>query len=280
MDETKEDAKSLLALHTKFGKPYILNTLLPLVRKSTNLTFVETLTLNIFDDVKTGSINVEKATRFCDDMYGALINSIRQSCPYINADWRNTERLREDDASEKLTWPDDVFNRREKLYEYGVLSSKPASYLLADKLLKILEFCEDHGLVSAVGAMLDLLEDMAKTGQEVAFEKYHFPLLEALPPSTIKTEEARYQRQFRSIINSYITRFLGEPPKEPKDWSRPKVGCSGKKYAERVDCQDCRDLDMFLLGPSQPIMYFKAAEPRRKHLERELPFGEYETYTE
>ena len=230
----------------------------------------------MFYEVKEGRLGSETATMFCDDMYATLINLIRQSCPFINDRWRSAEQLRQGDSSENLTWPDN-------LYGYGEYS-RPSRHLLVEQLVKILDFCEKHKLNAAVGRMLNLFEDTAKTGNEVAFGKYLLPGLKFLPPPEVQVEDARYQRVFSCVITSYTTQYLGKPPEKPKDWSRPKAGCNGKKLStynvEKSDCQDCRDLDSFLVDPAQPIMHFRAVEDCRKHLERKLPYGEYDTYTD
>ncbi|KAL6718608.1 hypothetical protein ACLMJK_002842 [Lecanora helva] len=280
-DETREDANALLALHTKFGKSYISNTLLPLVRKSTNLTFVESVTLNALSEVKTRSLSSETATTFCENVYAALIDSIVKSCPYINDDWHKAEPLRAGDASEQLEWS-------RSFYEYEGMCLGRSRYLSPESLVQILELCEKYRLNGAASKMLHLLENLAETGNEVAFRKYLFPTLKALPPPNAQVEDERYQLLFRHVLTSYVAQALGKPPKKPDDWSRPKAGCDGKRHScssyksslGPEDCRDCRDLDTFLLDPRQPVMRFKASENRRKHLERVLPYGEYATHVD
>ena len=136
-DETRDDAKVLVSLRAKFGVVFILDTLffifetlLPLAKMSTNVTFIEGLAKDITDGVKAGNAALELAKEVCDEMFGALVAVMRKCCPYLNHEGPKFEHLRQGNLSEKIS------------SKVGYIHIDNSRFLSAGRLVYTVEACE------------------------------------------------------------------------------------------------------------------------------------------
>lgn len=106
------------------------------------------------------------------------------------------------------------------------------------------------------------LEAEAGTVDIIAFETFFLPLLEALIVWLQWTSErvARYRKLFRTTLLIYATRFVQIEP-QAGNWTRPPLGCH---------CLNCRQLDAFLVNPSQQSIKFPVGRGARQHLHQML----------
>ena len=271
-DETEEDAKILASLCTKFGEVAIRGTLLPIAKKSTNITFLQNLAHNVSAKVTSGEISSETAKGFCDQIFANIASSIRKCSPFLDRDW-GAEPLREGDLSESLSWGsgDNRYNGT-KVGSWDFDRMRMGSWdnpynktrlFSARKFVALVETCEAVHSSSSVNKLLSILTDISRKPNKAAFSDFLLPVLESLPSRYMKDGPQRYVDLFRCVISSYTNHFVPTRAKRIQDWSAPRRGCHQL-------CQDCKDLDRFLTAIDQSIGRFAIVTPRRKHLEQRL----------
>ncbi|KAK0708874.1 hypothetical protein B0T21DRAFT_428138, partial [Apiosordaria backusii] len=100
------------------------------------------------------------------------------------------------------------------------------------------------------------------------FEPIWLPFLNGLLDVLQKTPDTRrhalYQELFSVILRSYITNYVGRPPAATGSLVRPSVRQCPNQW------QDCVALNRFLKDTTQSVWRFPAAEPRRKHLIKQM----------
>lgn len=245
-DETVGDANRLVSLCTNTREDLIRETLLPIAKKSTNITFLQTLAYNMAAKVRTGEVSSEAARSFVDQVLANLASSIRRCCPFLDHD-QNAERLREGDSSEMLSW---TWGSRDQMFS-------------AQKFATLVKACETVKSSSSVNKMLGILTDISRKPNQLAFSDFLLPVLAGLPPQSVNGGLKLYMDLFRSVIFSYTNQFVPTHARRIQDWSLPKRGCSS-------GCTDCKDLDRFLTDIHRYATEFAIATPRRKHLEQRL----------
>jgi hypothetical protein len=109
------------------------------------------------------------------------------------------------------------------------------------------------------------LIDESRTVKLPVFENIFHPFLKTLKTliieKKINVEGSPFQTLFQHVLTTYINRYVKSQPEPPKDWTRERVSCS---------CQDCVDLNKFLVDPRQKVGRFALAQQRRKHLQKEV----------
>ena len=68
--------------------------------------------------------------------------------------------------------------------------------------------------------------------------------------------------RLRQVVITHLQTRLAEQLEPPADWSRDK--------ANKCSCKDCRELNQFLISADQVQWRFKAAEPRRNHVQHAI----------
>ena len=248
-DETNEDASILASLCKKPGASVIRDTLLPIAKKSTNITFLQDLIYNVTAKVTFGEVSPEDAKSFCDQMLANLASSMRRCCPFLDSNW-NAESLREGDSSEKLSW-----TRASRYERTGILTGP--------KFAALVETCEAVKSGSLLNKMIGILTNISHKSDKDAFSNFLLPTLASLPPQQVNSSLKLYIDLFRTAIFSYTNQFVPTHAQRIQDWISPRRGCS-------PGCADCRDLDRFLTAVDEPAIRFAVATPRRKHLEKQL----------
>ena len=134
----------------------------------------------------------------------------------------------------------------------------------ADDVCTLLVQLDRRGHGSEASKMTNQLEAEASTVNPVAFESFFLPLLQALIETVEWTFErlTMYGNLFRTTLSLYARRFVQIEP-EPDNWTTTRLGCG---------CSLCRDLDDFLINPSQQSTRFPVANRARQHLHSRLQF--------
>lgn len=69
-------------------------------------------------------------------------------------------------------------------------------------------------------------------------------------------------RRLQAAALAHLDARISEPLEAPKDWRRDsQLGCN---------CEDCQTLKGFLADAAQPVWVFRAAEPRRRHVDASI----------
>lgn len=66
---------------------------------------------------------------------------------------------------------------------------------------------------------------------------------------------------FQTTLSTYVNRFVGKEPIKSATWARYRRGCG---------CQECKDLDKFLLDPIKSTQSFAKSYNIRKHYQERL----------
>lgn len=162
---------------------------------------------------------------------------------------------------------------------YGVHApAKPRKAPFDPKAMaELLQDCLSENFEPEAKTILDKVVSDADRINTSDFHTMLLPFLKevvlVLRAQSIPLTDSRFQALYQSVINSYITRYVGMEPAPPPNWTRPQAGCG---------CADCVRLDEFLVSPTEPVGRFPMAEKRRKHLHNQLESqrGDYTQDTE
>ena len=258
-DETVEDANRLASLLTNDREDVVKETLLPIAKTSTNITFVQNLAHNVTAKVLADDISSEIGKSFCDQILANLASNIRKCCPFLDNDWRAMS-LKEGDSSATLSWG---------------CGARFGRSFTAQQFAAIVETCETVQSGASVNKMLGILSDISRRPNQtqLAFSEFLLPVLGLLPPRGVVASLGPYQCLFSGMMASYTSKFVPTEPKKIQDWSAPARGCSSK-------CADCKELDRFLTSIHESEKRFAMAAPRRKHLEQRLSQSGLEVRTD
>lgn len=243
-DETAGDAEALVSLSLKYNQHCIIETLLPLAKKSSNISFVTALAKGVREQSRLGHVDSEVATDFCTRSLGSLVYTIRQCCPHLNKGWQAQKPLRDGDEGFEIRW-------------VNYLPDKPA--MSAHRFVDLLRTCGELEMGLVVEKLFDLLIQISWRAGYSVFHDFLIPILGDLPLAGLP--DAQYHRLFQQTIHSFIDNYVGQRPAKPKDWQRKPCGCA---------CAHCRALDRFLRDPNKESESFRIPTPQRKHLEKRL----------
>ncbi|KAH9987115.1 hypothetical protein F4779DRAFT_611535 [Xylariaceae sp. FL0662B] len=76
-----------------------------------------------------------------------------------------------------------------------------------------------------------------------------------------------------ALLRNVVVPDLPERPKRPRGWTHKPRGCT-------PPCMDCKDLNDFLRNSEAQTWVFRAAAPRRRHLECQLPMDLFRHHTD
>ena len=143
----------------------------------------------------------------------------------------------------------------------------------------LLCLCEKLGLYDPVSKILHPIIEIARSAGVGDHTEFLIPLLQSLSRDLAESRHSlkHYQSLFQEVLLSYIKDYVGLKPSPPKDWSRQKTKdtCYGSLSHSTFSrnngiCDDCSALNDFLAAPDRSEWRLKAAEPRRKHIDRHL----------
>jgi hypothetical protein len=142
----------------------------------------------------------------------------------------------------------------------------------------IVQHCRKLGLNDCIDHLIGRILQEISVMDTKDFPTTILPLLDNLLSDIKKGEVSaeRFEYLFQSSLVQWIVRHVGEEAKQ-NDWSREPTKCKGERK-DPEPCKDCVQLNKFLQDPKEKVWRFPAAEPRRKHLDREIR-REHECFT-
>lgn len=243
-DETAGDAEALVLLSLRYTQHFIIETLLPLARKSSNISFVTAIAKGVREQSRLGHVDIEVATEFCTKSLSSLVFAIKESCPHLVSEWQARKPLRVGDEGVELRW-------------VNHLPHEPA--MSAQRFVDLVRTCGELEMGLVVEKLFDLLVQISWKAGFSVFQDFLFPILGELPLADLP--DAQYQRLFQQIFRSFIDGYVGQQPAKPKDWQRKPCGCA---------CAHCTNLDRFLRSPNRETVSIGIPTAQRKHLEKRL----------
>ena len=243
-DETAADAEALVSLSLKYDPQFITDTLLPLAKKSANISFVIVLAKGVREQSRLGHVGPEVAADFCTKSLSSLVFAIRESCPHLAGEWQARKPLRVGDEGAELRWLKHLPHEPE---------------MSAQRFVDFVQTCGELELGLVVEKLFDLLVQISWRVGFPVFQDFLLPILDKLPLADLPN--AQYQRLFQQIFRSFIDGYVGKQPAKPKDWQRKACGCA---------CAHCTNLDRFLRSPNREAVSIAIPTAQRKHLEKRL----------
>lgn len=141
----------------------------------------------------------------------------------------------------------------------------------------LLCLCEKLELYDHIPRLIQPVIEIARSAGVGDQTEFLIPLLQSLSDDLAESPHSlkHHQTLFQEILHSYIKDYVGLKPTPPKDWSRQKTKdrCYGSLSHSRFSrnngiCDDCSAFNDFLAAPDRSEWRLKAAEPRRKHIDR------------
>ena len=138
------------------------------------------------------------------------------------------------------------------------LSVDKHSSLDADDLIAFHRTCVELDTGTQLATFLEKLQ-LESTNVGIAyFHAVVFPYLSVVPSLHIDLRAEQYHNLFTKILTDYVTRFVQMEPAKPRGWKKAKRGCW---------CEDCKQLDDFLVSPTRRVAEFTLSDGRRRHIE-------------
>lgn len=171
---------------------------------------------------------------------------------------------------------------RPSYYGYDMEKTVREPALDGNYLASVIEQCRKLSLDDCINQLIGRILQEVIGMDTKDFPTAILPLLESLLSDIKKGEipAERFRYLFQSSLIQYIVRHVGQEPKQA-NWCREPTECKGKDprayYSQPLDqrkkpepCPECQQLNNFLQDPKETVWRFPAAEPRRKHLIREI----------
>ncbi|KAH6672517.1 hypothetical protein B0J14DRAFT_74998 [Halenospora varia] len=254
--ETVQDGLALSDLSKQLPSQDIFNKVLPAVKKNVNNTSMAMAFLtSIFDAGKADQIKESVAHTVFKDVISELVDQF------------SLRSLDIPPPPPKRSFYGAVINRPEPVGPDEQNSRN---------LVTLYCHCATLNLTAQLSQMTKKLTNEAKAVHATLFDSMYLPFLKllstTLQENNIHIQDSPFQPIYKSILNSYILRFVQPEPQPPKDWTRQKVSCG---------CQDCNSLNAFLINPTQQVGRFALAQKRRSHLQTQLdPIGGFKHDTD
>lgn len=158
----------------------------------------------------------------------------------------------------------------------------PRAFLDSKQIIQVIRQCVSLDLGPQVHQLFDKLERLASDEEPaIIFNGLFLPLAKELNEMTADQNPGALAQEVHNmaclftekLLSLYANRCVGPKPTPPKDWMRTKCGCG---------CEECLQLDSFLVDPALEEMHIPASsEDRLRHLQTQLPLiqrkPEYET---
>jgi len=243
---SEEDISTLIASVAEYGTEWLFHAVLPFTKRNISDTpAVISLFVRVFENAEHAGVTPNVLSEFCRSILPDMVQSLT------------------------LCYSEEGRRRGLAVPRYnGIYRQNPSTRTTLEDgtfIAKLVDTCLSLGFDNEVTELLD------KIGREVFhvtvddYDKVVYPFLNGLvtvlQARAIPFSIPQYQHVFRSAIEAYIQNYVKMEPEAPRDWTRSKRGCG---------CADCRDLDRFLISPTQEVGRFAMAESRRKHLEKRV----------
>ncbi|KAI4233530.1 MAG: hypothetical protein LQ349_004358 [Xanthoria aureola] len=259
----EDDNRYLLSKARSQGDDFVLEVVLPICKLVVkNIDFVAD-TISQLSETKKGRTSRSNVLVFARDIITLLAQEMSDHC----ASKSGKESRIHDFQPPKYSLHTSYYSH---LYKTS-MSWKA--------ITKIFCLCEMLDIVDRVPLLTRPLIQIAHASGMNDLTHFLVPLIKSLASELPKLSNSlpHYQDLFQQVLHHYIKDQVGEKPSPPQNLVRggnkEKCYISGGLYStstERYECKDCKALNDFLAAPDRSEWRYKAAEPGRKHLGRQL----------
>ncbi|TVY44089.1 hypothetical protein LOCC1_G004493, partial [Lachnellula occidentalis] len=245
--ETAADGAILATLAEKVPLQDIFNKILPAVKRKVHHTPMAMAFLtHLFDAGITGKIEEKTTQTIFKDVISDLIDHF-------------SLRSLGDLAASK---------RRVTGYGWAAPQVTPTPVPDYDNSVNIgtlLSNCLTLQLATELDQILSKMAKEAETAPIELYETLYMPILKFMSTSLRKEnftgQGSSFKQFYQSMLSTYIIRYVQMEPARPTSWARQQTSC---------DCNDCLQLNRFLIDGHQIIGRFPVGKARRAHLHSQL----------
>lgn len=267
---TDGDDRLLIQTARSRGERFLSDVILPLCKLVIrNTDFVANICTTLSEEASQQWLSGASVRSFTGGIIDFLAREISDHCALQAAN------------KSKTAWFQPM---QDSAYSMSMLSistdayRKPLSWRAISTLLCL---CEKLELYDHVSKLLQPMIEIAHSAGVGDHTEFLVPLLQSLSDDLTESRHSlkHYQSLFQEVLLSYIKDLVGLKPTPPNDWSRKMkndtcYGSLSQSKFSRNDgiCDDCSAFNDFLAAPDRSEWRLKAAEPRRKYIDR-LHYG-------
>lgn len=265
---TDGDDELLIQTARSRGESFVSDVILPLCKLVTrNTDFIANICTMLSEEASQQWLSAAIVRSFTGDIVNFLAREISDHCVLQAANESKTACFQPTqhsaDSMSMLSVSMDNYHKR--------LSWRAISTLLC--------LCEKLEMHDHVPKLLQPIIEIARSAGVGDHTEFLIPLLQSLSRDRAESQHSvkHYQSLFQEVLLSYIKDYVGLKPTPPKDWTRQKTKdkCHGSwphsAFGQNKNglCEDCTALNAFLASPDRFEWRLKAAEHRRKHIDRQ-----------
>ncbi len=254
----------LIQTARSYGETFVSDVMLPLCKLVIrNTDFIANICTRLSEEASQHWLSAEIVRSFTGDIVEFLAHEISDHCASQTANESKTACFQPTQHSAcspfMLSISTDKYHER--------LSWRAISTLLC--------LCETLELYDPVSKLLQPINKVACSAGVRDHTEFLIPLLQSLSHDLAESRHSlkHYQSLFQEVLLSYIKDYVGPRPTSPQNWSRQKTKdtCSGYSRFTSFKglCDNCSALNDFLVSPDRSEWRLKAAEPARKHIDRQ-----------
>ena len=252
------DADAFVLRARSHGESFVLDVMVPICKMViSNMDFLASVISGLCIEIDKNRLSLSTVQRFAAEVIELLGQKMCNHC----ASRRNKKPKCSDfQPPEKSSYP----------AIYQTEYKKPMS---PQALTALLRHCKKLELFESAAQLLLPLEHIAARPSMIDHTNLLLPVLQSLPSEVVEdpTNLQHYQRLFQVVLLSYMRDYIKVKPSKSDNWTREKRQ-SRNTYTsyDNCSCSTCSEFDDFLASPVKSEWRYKAAEPQRKHIDRQL----------
>ena len=252
------DADALVLRAHSHGESFVLDVMVPICKMVIgNMDFLASVISGLCIEVDKDRLSLSTVQRFAAKIIELLG---QEMCNHCASRGNKEPKCSDFQPPEKSLYP----------AIYRTEYKKPMS---PQTLTTLLRHCKKLELFESAAQLLLPLEHIAARPGMIDHTNLLLPVLESLPSEVVEdpTSLQHYQRLFQVVLPAYIRDYIKVKPSKPDNWTRKKrQGRNTYSSCNTCSCLTCSELDDFLASPVKSEWRYKAAEPQRKHIDRQL----------
>ena len=270
LDIADGDDRLLIETARSHGESFVFRVMRPIsLSVIRNTDFIANICSMLSEETSQPWLSAAAFQKFINAVINNLARAISDHCALRAANESKTALFQ---PPKNPAYPITIYSISEDIYPTS-LSWRALSALLC--------LCEKLELYGPVPKLLKPIISIARSAGPGDHTDFLIPLLQSLSQDLAVSQHSLkdYQRLFQEALLSLIKEYVGFKPTPSKDWTRAKANdrCSGdltyRTFDRRLNrgnkeiCDDCSELNDFLVAPDRSEWRFKAVGDRRKHIE-------------
>ena len=264
----ERDADALVLRARSYGESFVLDVMIPICKMVIgNMDFLASIISGLCIETDKDRLSLSTVQRFAAEVIELLG---QEMCNHCASRGTKEPKCSDFQPPEKSSYP----------AIYRTEYKKPMS---PQALTTLLRYCKKLELFESAAQLLLPLEHIAARAGMIDHTNLLLPVLKSLPSEVVEdpTNLQYYQRLFQVVLLSYMRDYIKVKPSKPENWTREKRQSkfSYTSY-DNCSCLTCSELDDFVASPVKSEWRYKAAEHKRKHIDRQLYSIDCSTYVD